>query len=60
VNHITLAYGKSGKACLVLNCRHINLELFKCCFEDQSVAKKMFEKGDYICFHLELEVHIVI
>ena len=50
VNPLTVAYGKSGKPRLVLDCRHINLELFKykCCFEDQSVAKQLFSKGDFL------------
>ncbi|XP_053398203.1 uncharacterized protein LOC128556647 [Mercenaria mercenaria] len=50
VNPLTVAYGKSGKPRLVLDCRHINLELFKykCCFEDQSVAKQLFTTGDYL------------
>ena len=50
VNPLTVAYGRSGKPRLVLDCRHINLELFKykCCFEDQSVAKQLFSKGDFL------------
>jgi len=50
VNPLTVAYGKSGKPRLVLDCRHLNVDLFKykCCFEDQSVAKTMFSKGDYM------------
>lgn len=50
VNPLTVAYGKSGKPRLVLDCRHINPELFKyrCCFEDQSVARQMFGAGDFL------------
>ena len=50
VNPLTVAYGKSRKPRLVLDCRYINPELFKykVCFEDQSVAKQIFCKGDYL------------
>lgn len=50
VNPLTVAYGTSGKPRLVLDCRHLNLELFKykVCFEDQSVAKQLFSTGDYV------------
>ena len=50
VNPLTVAYGRTGKGRLVLDCRHINLDLFKykCCFEDQSIAKHLFDSGDFL------------
>jgi len=50
VNPLTFSFNKSGKARLVLDCRHVNLFLhkfkFKC--EDTSVAKDLFEKSNDI------------
>jgi hypothetical protein len=50
VNPLTVAYSKSGKQRLVLDCRLINLELFKfnMRFEDHSLVKNMFGRGDYL------------
>ncbi|MCG7877889.1 MAG: reverse transcriptase domain-containing protein, partial [Candidatus Thiodiazotropha endolucinida] len=50
VNPLTVAINRTGKKRLVLDCRHINPDLFKykCRFEDHSVAKEMFCKGDFL------------
>ena len=50
VNPLTVAYGKAGKRRLVLDCRHINPELFQFRFkyEDTQTARGMFEQGDYV------------
>ena len=50
INPLTVAINRVGKKRLVLDCRHLNLELFKykCCFENQSIAKDIFSKGDYL------------
>ena len=50
VNPLTVALSRSGKKRLVLDCRHINPDLFKfkCCFEDQSVARQLFSQGDHL------------
>ncbi|XP_053391340.1 uncharacterized protein LOC128554120, partial [Mercenaria mercenaria] len=50
VNPLTVAINRVGKPRLVLDCRHINLDLYKykCRFEDQSVARQIFKKGDFI------------
>lgn len=52
VHPLTVAYNKSSKPRLVLDCRHINHHLFqfKFKYEDGSTARKIFEKGDYIYF----------
>ena len=63
VNPLTVAYGRAGKPRLVLDCRHLNVDLFKytCCFEDQSVAKTMFSKGDYmISFDIKGAYHHIM
>ena len=63
VNPLTVAYGKSGEPWLVLNCRHINLKLFKykCCFKDQSVARNMFGAGDFLfAFDIRSAYHHVM
>jgi len=60
VNPLTVAFNRNGKARLVLDCRHINPHLFKfkCTFEDQSVARKMFTKGDFLfTFDLKSAYH---
>ncbi|XP_060552693.1 uncharacterized protein LOC132713971 [Ruditapes philippinarum] len=50
VNPLTVAFNRSGKARLVLDCRHVNPVLFKSQsrYEDQSVARQLFHKGDYV------------
>ena len=50
INPLTVAYNKSSKPRLVLDCRHINphLHKFKFKFEDIKVAEGMFEKGYYL------------
>ena len=57
VNPLTVAYNKSSKHRLVLDCRHINPHLFqfKFKYEDGSTARKFLEKGDYI-FSFDLRV----
>ena len=60
VNPLTVAYGRSGKPRLVLDCRHINpcLHLFKIKFEDMKVAEAMFDKCSYIfTFDLKSAYH---
>ncbi|MEW8546455.1 MAG: reverse transcriptase domain-containing protein [Candidatus Thiodiazotropha sp.] len=50
VNPLTVAFSRSGKARLVLDCRHINehLHAFKFKYEDIKIAEQMFEKGFYL------------
>lgn len=50
VNPLTVAYGRSGKPRLVLDCRHINpsLHLFKGKFEDISTALIMSDESTYV------------
>ena len=50
VNPLTVALSRSGKKRLVLDCGHINPDLFKfkCCFEDQSVARQLFSQEDHL------------
>jgi len=50
VNPLTVAYSKSGKPRLVLDCRHVNPNLFQFRFkyEDSNTARKIFEKGDFV------------
>ena len=50
VNPLTVAYSKSSKPRLVLDCRHINPHLHKNRFkyEDGKVAREMFDVGDFI------------
>ena len=52
VNPLTVAINKAGKLRLVLDCRHIDLHLFKfkCCYEDQIIASELFEKGDFLVY----------
>ena len=61
VNPLTVAYSRSGKPRLVLDCRHINecIHQFKFKFEDGSVARQIFEKGDFL-FRFNLKVPIII
>jgi hypothetical protein len=58
VNPLTVAFGKSGKPRLVLDCRHINPHLvkFKFKYEDVSVASNIIKKGD---FDLKSAYHII-
>ena len=48
-----MAYSRSGKTRLVVDCRHINgcIHKFKFKFEDGSVAREIFEQG---IFYLDL------
>ena len=50
VNPLTVAFSKTGKERLVLDCRHINefLIQYKFKYEDINVAMQMFEKGYYL------------
>ena len=50
VNPLTVAYSRSNKPRLVLDCRHINtcIHQFKFKFEDGSVARELFAKGDHL------------
>ena len=50
INPLTVAYSKSGKPRMVLDCRHINppLHKFKFKYEDIKIAENMFEKGAYL------------
>ena len=60
VNPLTVAYSKSGKPRLVLDCHHINqyLHLFKFKYEDIKVAELMFRKGFFLfTFDLKSAYH---
>lgn len=62
VNPLTVAYGKSGKARLVLDCRHINPHLikFKHKYEDVSVARELFRNHEYLfTYDLKSAYHII-
>ncbi|VDI76235.1 Hypothetical predicted protein [Mytilus galloprovincialis] len=50
INPLTVAFNRLQKPRLVLDCRHINscIHQFKFKFEDASVARELFEKGDYL------------
>jgi hypothetical protein len=50
VNPLTVAYSRSNKPRLVLDCWHINtwIHQFKYKFEDGSVARELFAKGDHL------------
>lgn len=50
VNPLTVAYGKTGKPRLVLDCRHIYQYLiqFKFKYEDVHTAKVMFDVGSFL------------
>ncbi|VDI59227.1 Hypothetical predicted protein [Mytilus galloprovincialis] len=50
VNPLTVAFNKSSKPRLVLDCRHINPHLFKYRFkyEDCKVARELFKENDFI------------
>ena len=47
INPLTVAINRAGKKRLVLDCRHLNLELFKykCCFKKPVCSKGYFFKG---------------
>lgn len=60
VNPLTVAYSRTGKPRLVLDCRHINpcLHLFKVKFEDIKVAECLFDVNSYIfTFDLKSAYH---
>lgn len=60
VNPLTVAYNKTGKPRLVLDCRHINshLHLFKVKFDDIRVAKDLFAPNYYyFTFDLKSAYH---
>lgn len=60
MNPMTVAYGKSGKPRLVLDCRHINQYLitYKLKYEDIHTALKMFDLNPYLfCFDLKSAYH---
>ena len=62
VNPLTVAYTKTGKPRLVLDCRHINqyLHTFKFKYEDIKVAEVMFEKGSFLfTFDLKSAYHSI-
>ena len=50
VNPLTVALNKNGKERLVLDCRHIDPDLFKfkCSFENHPIARQIFCQGDYL------------
>jgi hypothetical protein len=52
VNPLTVAYSRSNKPHLVLDCRHINtcIHQFKFKFEDGSVARELFAKEKEIIY----------
>ena len=60
VNPLTVAFNRDGKARLVLDCRDINSHLiqFRFQYEDVSVAKQIFQKGDFLfAFDLKSAYH---
>jgi hypothetical protein len=60
INPLTVASNKADKLRLVLDCRHVNPHLFKykSCFEDQSVARHIFNRGDFVfSFDLKSAYH---
>lgn len=60
MNPLTVAYGKSGKPRLVLDCRHINQYLiqYKFKYEDIQTAMEMFDLQSYLfCFDLKSAYH---
>ena len=60
VNPLTVAYSKTGKPRLVLDCRHINpaLHLFNVKFEDIRIASEMFDLSSYVyTFDLKSAYH---
>lgn len=63
INPLTVAINRVKKKRIVLECRHINLDLFKykCCYEGQSVARQMFSKGEYLStFDIRNAYHYVM
>ena len=62
VNLLTVAYAKSGKARLILDCRHINPHLmkFKHKHEDTSVARDLFKDHEFLfTYDLQSAYHII-
>ena len=62
VNPLTVAYGKSGKPRLVLDCRHINPHLmkFKHKYEDTNVARQLFGNNEFLfTYDLQSAYHII-
>ena len=60
VNPLTVSVNRSGKQRLVLDCRHINLFLFKYKFrcEDSECARQMINNGDFMfTFDLKSAYH---
>ena len=60
INPLTVAYNRSGKPRLVLDCRHINpcIHLFKVKFEDIKTAVEMFEPNSFLyTFDLKSAYH---
>ena len=60
VNPLTVAYGRSNKPRLVLDCRSLNSHFFKYKFrmEDANCARQMFKKGEFFCtFDLRSAYH---
>ncbi|XP_070536512.1 uncharacterized protein [Ptychodera flava] len=60
VNPLTVAVNSAGKPRLVLDCRHINLCLFKFKFrcEDVSLVRQVFSRGDFLfSFDLKSAYH---
>ena len=63
INPLTVAQNRSGKQRLVLDCRYINplLHTFKCKYEETSVARQIFQKGDHLFkFDLKSVYHHVM
>ena len=63
INPLTVAYNKADKPRLVLDCRHVNPHLyqFKFKYEDSSVARQMFDKGDQLfSYDLKSAYHHII
>ena len=62
VTPLTVAFNRKGKPRLVLDCRHINSQLctFKFKYEDVSVARQMFNAGDFVfVFDLKSAYHSI-
>ncbi|XP_021341945.1 uncharacterized protein LOC110442586 [Mizuhopecten yessoensis] len=60
VNPLTVAFNKTGKPRLVLDCRHINpyLHKFKFKYDDAKVAREVLQTGDYLfTFDLKSAYH---
>ena len=60
VNPLTVAYNRTGKPRLVLDCRHINphLHQFKVKFEDIKIAESLFDRHSFLLtYDLKGEYH---